>query len=59
MVSPPRPTAAEMIDGKAEAVFLENVLSRHECSLGIQRIKDSLDHQDIHAAIHEGRIWRL
>ncbi len=47
IVSPPRPTAAEIITGKVLAVLLEDLLDGDEGRLGVERVEDGLDEENV------------
>ena len=54
MVSPPRPTAAEIMTGssvlRGEAVLIEDFADGDERGLGVERVEDGFDEQQIDAA---------
>ena len=53
IVSPPRPTAAENDDRQHHLVLLEDFLNGDQRGLGIQRIEDRLDEQQVRTARDE------
>jgi hypothetical protein len=47
IVSPPRPTAAEIMIGQADLVLGEDFLDGDERGLGVERVEDRLDEQQV------------
>ncbi len=54
MVSPPRPTAAEIMIGRFMPSCVEDLLDGDQRGLGVQRVEDGLDQEDVRAARDEG-----
>ncbi len=53
IVSPPRPTAAEIITGSSLhccRVLVEDLANGHQSGLGVERVEDGLDQQQVDAA---------
>ncbi len=50
IVSPPRPTAAEIIIGSCLPSSVEHLLDGDQRRLGVQRVEDRLDQQQVDAA---------
>ncbi len=50
IVSPPRPTAAEIIIGSSLPSCVEHLADRDKRRFGVQRIEDGFDQQEVHAA---------
>ena len=54
IVSPPRPTAAEIMTGSSLAVRIEDLADGDQRGLGVERVEDGLDQQQIDAAGDQG-----
>ena len=52
-VSPPRPTAAEIITGNSLPSCIEHFADGDQRRLGVQRIKNRLHQEQVHASRHE------
>ena len=47
MVSPPRPTAAEIMTGSSDAVLVEDFPDGDQRGLGVERVEDGFDQQQV------------
>ena len=47
IVSPPRPTAAEIMSGQLDLVLGEDFLDGDERGLGVERVEDRFDEQQV------------